>query len=150
MAKIKVKIRRSPASKDLPLPRKASQGSSGYDLYACVDDEITIEPGRTALIPTGIFLEIPPGYEAQIRPRSGLALKHGVTVINSPGTIDSDYRGEVCVIIINHGKLPFTIKRGERIAQLVFAPVCEASFVEVPDLEPTDRGKGGFGHTGVI
>jgi dUTP pyrophosphatase len=107
-----------------------------------------MQPGQRALVPTGLMIAVPPGFEAQVRPRSGLALKHGVTVLNSPGTVDADYRGEVSVLLINHGDEPFTIRRGERIAQLVIAAVCQANLTEVASLSPTDRGSGGFGSTG--
>ena len=146
---LKVKLKRLPAGKGLPLPTAASRGASGVDLVACVGEKVTLHPGDSLLIPTGFCLEIPEGYEAQVRPRSGLALRHGVTILNSPGTIDSDYRGEVGVILINHGKHPFTVRRGDRIAQLVFTGVCKAQFEEVECLEDSTRGSGGFGHTGV-
>jgi dUTP pyrophosphatase len=122
--------------------------AAGMDLYAELDEELILQPGMRALVPTGIAIALPEGYEAQIRPRSGLALKHGITLVNSPGTIDSDYRGEIGVIAINHGSVPFTIKNGERIAQMVFAPFIRALLVEVDELEETARGDGGFGHTG--
>lgn len=149
MSEIKVKIKRLPQSIGLDLPRKASDGSSGVDLVACVDDEVVLAPGEIALVPTGICLEIPREFEAQVRPRSGLALKSGVTVLNTPGTIDSDYRGEVAVILVNLGKQPFAVRRGDRIAQMVFARVCEPVFEEVESLEGTKRGEGGFGHSGL-
>lgn len=145
----KVKLKRLPGGKGLPLPTAVSSGASGVDLVACVKEKVTLHPGDSLLIPTGLCLEIPDGYEAQVRPRSGLALRHGVTILNSPGTIDSDYRGEVGVILINHGKHPFTVRRGDRIAQLVFTGVCKARFEEVESLEDSGRGSGGFGHTGV-
>jgi dUTP pyrophosphatase len=149
VSEIKVKIKRLPQSIGLDLPRKASDGSSGVDLVACVDDEVVLAPGEIALVPTGICLEIPREFEAQVRPRSGLALKSGVTVLNTPGTIDSDYRGEVAVILVNLGKQPFAVRRGDRIAQMVFARVCEPVFEEVESLEGTKRGEGGFGHSGL-
>lgn len=149
METINVRIKRLPKSKGLDLPRKASVGSSGFDLLACVDGETEIGPGRVALVPTGLCVEIPRGYEAQVRPRSGLALRNGVTVLNTPGTIDSDYRGEVGVIIVNFGKASFKVKRGDRIAQMVFCEVCDAQFDVVDDLEDSRRGDGGFGHSGV-
>lgn len=134
---------------DLPLPVPASPGSSGSDLRAAIAESISLEPGERALIPAGIQLEIPPGFEAQVRPRSGLALRHGVTVLNSPGTIDSDYRGEVGVILINLGNESFTLKRGERMAQLVFQQVEHAEWQEVEELATSDRGASGFGSSGV-
>ena len=149
MKTVKVRIKRLPASKGLELPRKASVGSSGFDLLACVESEIEIGPGQLALVPTGLCVEIPLGYEAQVRPRSGLALRNGVTVLNTPGTIDSDYRGEVGVILMNFGKACFKVKRGDRIAQMVFCEVCDAQFDLVDDLEGSHRGDGGFGHSGI-
>jgi dUTP pyrophosphatase len=146
---IKVRIKRLPSSEGLALPRKASAGSSGFDLLACVGADLEVAPGDFALVPTGLCVEIPRGYEAQVRPRSGLALRNGVTVLNTPGTIDSDYRGEVGVILVNLSKAPFRIRRGDRIAQIVFTPVCHADLEEAQDLERSDRGGGGFGHTGV-
>lgn len=132
-----------------PLPQYATDHSAGLDLRANLDAPIVLAPGQRALIPTGLYLELPEGTEAQVRPRSGLAFKHGVTVLNSPGTIDADYRGEVGVLLINHGQEPFTINDGERIAQLVVARYIRVSFAEVPDLRASERGAGGFGHTGV-
>jgi dUTP pyrophosphatase len=126
-----------------------SEGASGADLYAAVEMESVLEPQQIKAIPTGIFIEIPPGYEAQVRARSGLALRNGLAVVNAPGTIDSDYRGEVCVILCNLGKEPFKIQRGMRIAQLVFLPVVRAELEEVEELQKTRRNEGGFGHTGV-
>jgi dUTP pyrophosphatase len=136
---------------DLPLPTPATPGSAGADLVAAVEKEVVVEPGGRVAVPTGFALAIPPGYEGQVRPRSGLALRRGVTLPNAPGTIDSDYRGEVLVIVQNAGDVPFVIERGDRIAQLVIAPVVRAEFVEVgaaEDLGATDRGDGGFGHSG--
>ncbi len=147
--KVSIRIRRLPKARDIPLPSRASDGASGVDLIACVQEDVTILPGDWKLIPTGIALEIPAGCEAQVRPRSGLALRYGVTTLNSPGTIDSDYRGEVGVILINHGRKPFVVKRGDRIAQLVFARVMEVEFEEVDRLDDSARGDGGFGHTGL-
>ncbi len=145
-----VSFRRLPHNPELPLPAYATPGAAGLDLCAAVhaDNPIILEPGARALIPTGLAMALPPGYEAQVRPRSGLALKHGVTVLNSPGTIDCDYRGEVGVVLVNTGNEPFTIARGERIAQIVIAAVTQAHPVEVTDLPGTDRGAGGFGSTG--
>ena len=146
---ITVKIQRLPHNPDLPLPQRMSDHSSGYDVMAAVQEPISIAPGDTALIPTGFALEIPPGYEGQVRPRSGLAAKHAISIPNAPGTIDADYRGELRIILINLGREPFTIKRGDRIAQLVIAPVTSTNLQEVSDLGETPRGSGGFGHTGV-
>ncbi|TAH56648.1 MAG: dUTP diphosphatase [Sphaerochaeta sp.] len=131
------------------LPAYQTAGSAGADLKALLDEPVVIEPGNRALIPTGIALELPVGYEAQVRPRSGLAAKAGLTVLNAPGTIDSDYRGEVTVILINHGSEASIVRNGDRIAQLVIAPVVQASFSPVDALDSTERGSGGFGSTGV-
>jgi dUTP pyrophosphatase len=147
--KVKIRIRRHTHGKDLPLPAPASPGSSGLDLVACVSDPVDIRPGESVLVPTGISVEIPGGYEAQVRPRSGLALRHGVTVLNTPGTVDSDYRGEIGVILINLGRDVFRVRRGDRIAQLVFSSVCEPVLEEADRLDATERGRGGFGHTGI-
>ncbi|WP_333794730.1 dUTP diphosphatase [Hyphomicrobium sp.] len=138
-----------PHAEGLPLPAYHSEEAAGLDLAAAVgaDEPVTIAPGARALIPTGLTLELPAGFEAQVRPRSGLALKHGITVLNSPGTIDSDYRGEVSVILINLGDAPFAVRRGERIAQLVVAPVTRAELVPAEALGATRRGSGGFGST---
>jgi len=122
--------------------------AAGMDLYAELDEELILQPGMRSLVPTGIAIALPEGYEAQIRPRSGLALKHGISLVNAPGTIDPDYRGEIGVIVINHGSVPFTVKSGERIAQIVFAPFSRAILEEVDELDGTARGDGGFGHTG--
>jgi len=145
-----IAIKRLPASEGLTLPCYATAGAAGTDMQAAVKDAVTLAPGERALIPTGLAMAIPTGWEAQVRPRSGLALKHGVTVLNSPGTIDSDYRGEVGVILINHGDAPFTVARGDRIAQIVFAPVAQPALREVEDLPDTARGDGGFGSTGGV
>jgi len=123
-------------------------GAAGVDLYAAVEEEITLKPGQRMLVPTGIAISLPPGYEAQIRPRSGLAINHGITLLNTPGTIDADYRGEIKVIVINLGDKEYILKKGERIAQMVFSQVETAQLIEVQDLDNTDRGEGGFGHTG--
>ena len=144
---MRVEIKRIHAH-DLPLPEYMTHGASGVDLYAAVEDEQIIAPGKHVLISTGIAISIPSGYEAQIRPRSGLALKYGITLLNTPGTIDADYRGEIKVIVINLGSEEYILKRGERIAQMVFAQVAQAELVEVATLDETDRGEGGFGHTG--
>lgn len=130
------------------VPQYTSAHASGADIQALIEAPLTLHPGERALVPTGIILEIPEGYEAQVRPRSGLAIRHGITVLNSPGTIDADYRGEVKIILINMGQEPFTIQNGDRIAQMVFAPVIRAEFYHNPKLSETDRGSGGFGSTG--
>ncbi|HUH10490.1 MAG TPA: dUTP diphosphatase [Brevundimonas sp.] len=145
-----LRIQRLPHADGLAFPAYETSGSAGMDLRAAVaeDAPLTLEPGARALVPTGLKIALEPGYEAQVRPRSGLALKHGLTCLNSPGTIDSDYRGEVGVILINHGQEPFVIRRGERIAQLVIARHEQAALVEVETLDDTARGVGGFGSTG--
>lgn len=143
-----VEICRLPHSAGLSLPAYATAGSAGLDLSAAVAGEVVLEPGDRALIPTGLSIGLPTGFEAQVRPRSGLALKHGVTVLNSPGTIDADYRGEVGVILINLGREPFTVHRGERVAQMVIAPVARAALAETASLAASERGSGGFGSTG--
>ncbi len=141
-------IKRLPGNEDIALPQKMSELASGFDLYAAVNEPIDLGPGERALIPTGFALAMPAGLEAQIRPRSGLAFKHGITSLNTPGTIDADYRGEVKVLLINHGKETFTINRNERIAQMVFQTVPLITLTEVSELDETARGAGGFGHTG--
>ena len=141
-------IRRLPHAAGLDLPSYATAGSAGCDLLAAVEADLVLAPGARALVPTGIAIALPPGTEAQVRPRSGLALRHGVTCLNAPGTIDSDYRGEIGVILINHGAEPFRILRGLRIAQLVVAPVARVAWEEVATLPGTPRGAGGFGSTG--
>ncbi|MFH1877308.1 MAG: dUTP diphosphatase [Candidatus Omnitrophota bacterium] len=146
---MKINIKRKESAKDLPIPVYATSGSSGVDLYADVEEELIIPPGEIRLVSAGIYLEIPEGYEAQIRPRSGLALRHGITMVNTPGTIDSDYRGLINLIVINHGRSDFAVKRGFRLAQMVIREVIRAEFVEVEDLVDTERAEGGFGHTGV-
>lgn len=146
---IRLAVKRLPHGADLPLPRYASEGAAGLDLQAALDEPISLAPGERRLIPTGFAIALPSGYEAQVRPRSGLALKQGVTVLNSPGTVDADYRGEVGVILINLGQGPFVIARGDRIAQMVIAPVSQALLHEVADLPDSLRGAGGFGSTGV-
>ena len=148
---IKVTVARLPHGEGLPLPAYQTPGSAGLDLLAAIapNAKVVIEPGARELVPTGLRLELPLGFEGQVRPRSGLALKNGVTVLNSPGTIDSDYRGEVAVILINLGSAPFEITRGDRIAQLVVAPVIQAGLIEADDLGASARGAGGFGSTGV-
>jgi len=148
MEEVTVIVRRLPHGDDLPLPSPATAASAGADLLAAVTEPVTLQPGGKALVPTGIAIALPNGYEAQVRPRSGLASEHGVTLLNSPGTIDADYRGEVRVLLINHGNEPFRIARGMRVAQLVVAPVARARWLVVEDLEETARGAGGFGSTG--
>lgn len=143
-----VRIQRLPHAADLPLPSYATSGSAGADLRAAVEADTVLEPGAHALIPTGLKIALPAGHEAQVRPRSGLAAKHALTVVNAPGTIDADYRGEIHVILMNLGAKPFTVERGMRIAQIVVAPVAQASFQEVDRLDDTARGAGGFGSTG--
>ena len=145
---VELLVEKLPGGRDLTLPSYATSGASGLDLIAAVTGELTIKPGERKLISTGIRVAVPPGYEAQVRPRSGLALKCGIGVVNSPGTIDSDYRGPVQVIVINHGAEPYTIRRGDRIAQMVICPVVKAKLVEVSELPETARSEGGFGHTG--
>lgn len=147
---VKVRVLRLPHGEGLSLPSYQSQHAAGLDLVAAVPREqpVKLPPGARALIPTGFALELPQGYEAQVRPRSGLALKAGVTLLNSPGTIDADYRGEVMVIMINHGTEPFLVQRGDRIAQLVIAPVAAVEIIAVAALAETERGQGGFGSTG--
>lgn len=147
MVQIKFKRLRLVAN-PLPLPSYQSEDASGMDLLADVEDNVCLEPGERKLVATGLSMEIPSGYEAQIRPRSGLAVKHGISMVNTPGTIDSDYRGEIKIIMINHGSETFTIKRGDRIAQMVIAPVVHAEIVEITELSRTVRGGGGFGSTG--
>ena len=147
-AAVQVPVEVLPHAADLPLPTHMTQGSAGLDLCAAVDEPVQLEPGERRLISTGLRLAIPPGYEGQVRPRSGLALKHGVTLLNAPGTIDSDYRGEVQVILANLGAEAFMVQRGERIAQLVIAPVVRAELARTDALSETERGAGGFGHTG--
>ena len=150
MEKVVVKVKRLEGENQAPgLPQKATALSSGFDLLASNDREIIINPGERALIPTGLAIELPPGYEAQIRPRSGLAWKYGITLLNTPGTIDADYRGELKIILINLGKEPFVVRRGDRIAQMVISRLPEAELVEVEELSPTKRDTGGFGHTGL-
>jgi len=148
MDTIIVKVKRLDNNSDLPLPSYQSDGSSGLDLCAAVNKELTLQPGDIELIPTGLSISLPEGYEAQIRSRSGLALKHGLGFVNAPGTIDADYRGEIGVIAINWGKKPLTIKRGDRIAQMVIHTVSRAIVEEVNELDSTKRGEGGFGHSG--
>lgn len=143
-----LRIKKLDNGADLPLPKYETKGSAGMDLMAAIDEPLIIKPGQTALVKTGIAIALEEGYEAQVRPRSGLALKKGITVLNSPGTIDSDYRGEVCAILINHSHVDFEITRGMRIAQMVIAACIQAEISVVDDLDETARGSGGFGSTG--
>lgn len=145
---ITVQIKRLPGSAGVPLPARMTERSAGFDLAAAVDGPIVLEPGDIALVPCGFSMALPPGYEAQVRPRSGLSSRHGVTLVNSPGTIDADYRGEVKVPLINLGRRPFTVDRGMRVAQMVIAKLPDVRLAEVADLDDTGRGAGGFGHTG--
>ena len=148
---LRVGVQREPDADGLPLPAYATLGAAGMDLCAClpVEAPITLQPGARALISTGLRIALPEGYEAQVRPRSGLAVHHGIGLVNSPGTVDADYRGVVHAILINLGDAPYTVSRGDRIAQLVIAPVTRCTWVECADLESTERGEGGFGSTGV-
>ena len=143
-----LKIKRLSNNNDLSLPKYETSGSAGMDLLAAIEEPLIIKPSEIKLVKTGLAIALEKGYEAQIRPRSGLALKNGITVLNSPGTVDSDYRGEICAIIINHSQVDFTITRGMRIAQMVIAKHEQAKIIEVEDLDETARGKGGFGSTG--
>jgi dUTP pyrophosphatase len=143
-----VSIKRLPGGEDLPLPSYATEHSAGMDLLASVRNDTTLQPGEYAIIPSGIAIALPDGFEAQVRPRSGLAAKHGISVLNAPGTIDADYRGEIGVILINHGNQPFVIERGMRIAQMVIAPYTRCQWQETESLENSARGAGGFGSTG--
>ena len=149
MVELKVAVQRLPHGADLPLPAYATAQSAGLDLMAAIDGNVTLAPGARQLIPTGLSIALPAGYEAQVRPRSGLALKQGITVLNSPGTIDADYRGEVKVLLINHGSENFVLKRGDRIAQMVVASVTRIDWNVVETLDETARGAGGYGSTGV-
>lgn len=144
---LRVFIRRLSGTEDLPLPAYMTDQAAGMDLFAAVAADEVILPGERKLIQTGVVVALPEGYEAEVRPRSGLAMKHGVTLVNSPGTIDADYRGEVGAILINHGKKPFIVKRGDRIAQLVVHRVCRVLWAAGGEAPPTERGDGGFGHT---
>ena len=146
---ITIKICRKAGCQDVPAPRYMSEHASGMDVCAACEGDVTIAPGDVKLIPCGFYLAVPVGYEAQMRPRSGLALKHGIVLPNSPGTIDADYRGEVCVILANVGSAAFAVQRGMRIAQMVIAPVTRVETAMVDELDETARGQGGFGHTGV-
>lgn len=144
-----LKIKKLKNYRELPIPKYETQGSAGLDLMAAIDEAIILKPGETSLIKTGIAIALEKGFEAQIRPRSGLALKNGITVLNTPGTIDCDYRGEICVILINHSNINFTVSRGMRIAQMVIAKYEQANIIEVTNLDETSRGSSGFGSTGL-
>ena len=144
---VRVCVQRLPGTEDLSLPSYMTEQAAGMDLFAAVAEQTTILPGERKLVPTGVVVAIPEGYEAEVRPRSGLALKYGVTLVNAPGTIDADYRGEVGVILINHGPAPFTVRRGDRIAQMVVHRVCRVVWAACGELSATERGDGGFGHT---
>ena len=148
MSPVEVKVIRLPHGADLPLPQYQSAQAAGLDLLAAVPADVIIPPGQRAMVPTGIAIALPPGSEAQVRPRSGLAARHGVTVLNTPGTVDADYRGEIQVILINFGDAPYVVQRGARIAQLVIAPVLHATLSEDQELAGSKRGTGGFGSTG--
>jgi dUTP pyrophosphatase len=145
---IEVLVRRLPHAKELPLPSYATPGAAGADVAAAVSEDVELQPLQRTAVPTGLVLAVPPGYEVQVRPRSGLALRHGVTVANAPGTIDSDYRGELMVILVNLGNKNYVVRRGERIAQLVLAPVVQGTFTESEELPSSGRGADGFGSTG--
>jgi dUTP pyrophosphatase len=144
---IRVHIQKLPGCLDISLPRYMTDKAAGMDIFAAVAEDETIQPGERRMIPSGIAIALPEGYEVEIRPRSGLAIKKGVTLVNSPGTIDADYRGEIGILLINHGAEPFVIKRGDRIAQMVVHRVCKVSWIESDGLDATARGEGGFGHT---
>ena len=148
MSSVRVQIRIEPEGEGLDLPRYQTPHAAGMDLPAAVSEEVVLPPGGRALVSTGISMALPVGYEAQIRPRSGLAVKHGITLLNSPGTVDADYRGVIRVVLVNHGKEPFTVRRGDRVAQMVVAPVTRVVLEAGKELPPSERGEGGFGHTG--
>ncbi len=145
---LRVQITRQPGTEDIPLPQYETDHAAGMDVRAAVTEPVTLQPGERTLVPTGLRIALPPGFEAQIRPRSGLAIKHGLSLLNSPGTIDADYRGEIRIIIANLGQKPYTIERGDRIAQMIIAPVTRAEWDVVSELQDTARGEGGFGSTG--
>jgi len=149
MEKIVINIKKKENCQDLPTPCYMSEGASGMDVYADVDNEVILAPGDIKLISAGFYMSIPVGHEVQVRPRSGLAIKHGISIVNAPGTIDSDYRGLVGIILINHGKDPFVVKRADRIAQIILQKVIQADIAVVDELDETVRAQGGFGHTGV-
>jgi dUTP pyrophosphatase len=146
---LKLQIKRLPGGEDIPLPQYETEGASGLDIRAAVKEQLILQPGEIKLVPTGLAVAVPQGYEGQIRPRSGLSLRHGIGMVNSPGTIDSDYRGEIGLVVVNWGREPFLIRRGDRIAQMVITAVSKVEVVEVEDLESTPRGGGGFGHSGI-
>jgi dUTP pyrophosphatase len=148
LRKIEIMVKKLKGCEDITLPKHMTPHSAGMDIFAAVEEEIVIEPGKRALLPTGIAIALPPGIEAQIRPRSGLAIKNGIGLLNSPGTIDADYRGEIKIILINMGDEPFSVKRGDRIAQMVVREVFQGEWLTVDELPETDRNDGGFGHTG--
>lgn len=148
MNRVRIAVERLPGTEDLPLPRYMTKFSAGLDICAAVIGELIIEPGKRVIVPTGLVISLPEGYEAEIRPRSGLAIKNGITLINSPGTIDADYRGEIKILLINFGEEPFTVKRGDRIAQMVVHQVCRVLWDTEMTVDETPRGDGGFGHTG--
>jgi dUTP pyrophosphatase len=145
---IEIRFVRTEAGRDLPAPTRATEQSAGFDLRACIESRLDLAPGERALVPSGISIALPPGFEAQVRPRSGLAVRLGLTMLNAPGTIDSDYRGEIRVVLVNHGQAVVRIGRGDRIAQLVVQRLPAVRFAETDELPPTARGTGGFGHTG--
>jgi len=148
MEKVRILIKRLRKDRSISLPRYMTENSAGMDLFASVEGEVVLEPGQRRLIPTGISVAIPDGFEGQVRPRSGLAIRNGIGVVNAPGTIDADYRGEIGVLLINFGKLPFTVRDGDRVAQMVISRVFRADWEEVEELPATGRQEGGFGHTG--
>lgn len=149
MERVKIQIKRLRKNGTIPMPQYMTEGSSGMDLFAFLEKDVTLEPGERRLVPTGISVAIPEGFEGQIRPRSGLAIRKGIGIVNGPGTIDADYRGEIGVLLINFSREPLTIRNGERIAQMVISPVFRAILEEVDELPPTERQGGGFGHTGI-
>jgi len=149
MDKFSLRIKQLPGTQDIPLPQYMTDGAAGMDLRAAIEEQVSVAPGDYQAIPTGICIALPQGFEAQIRPRSGLALKHGITLLNTPGTIDADYRGEILVLLINFGKEPFVVKRGDRIAQMVIGKIYQGLIQVVELLDETERNDGGFGHTGV-
>jgi dUTP pyrophosphatase len=149
MERVNIHIKRLRKDPAVALPQYMTEGSSGMDLFACLQTELTLQPGERRLIPTGVSVAIPEGFEGQVRPRSGLAIRNGIGLINAPGTIDADYRGEVAVLLINFGNEPFTVCNGDRIAQMIISRVFRATWQEVEDLPPTQRQGGGFGHTGI-
>ena len=149
MERVKIHIKRLRKDPLVALPQYMTEGSSGMDLFACLQTEVTLQPGERRLIPTGVSVAIPEGFEGQVRPRSGLAIRNGIGLINAPGTIDADYRGEIAALLINFGNEPFTVRNGDRIAQMIISRVFRATWEEVEDLPPTQRQGGGFGHTGI-